>query len=1106
MIRILYGKAKSGKTHHIYNEIANAHQKKQKIILIVPEQFTLEAEKQLIMHMQSEGFIGIEIVSFKRITHKIIQEVGRPKGIAIDDVGKLMLLRRIFIKNQNQLVLYKQANTKMGFLTKFHDLIKELKQNRVTPELLQETTKGFEEYPILKNKLEDIRVIYQAYEALKSDQYQDEEDFFEFALEHIEQSDLLRDAEVWIDGFDSFTQQEFELMERMSFVCNNITLSLCSDGDMSSQVFRHTNYAFSKFVAIAERSKVALQTVLCERKPASVAINHIAENIQAYPYKKLEGKVDNIQIFAAENQMSEVEFCGAQILELLRTGQYQWKDIAVISNDIEGYKTNIKRIFDEMDLPYFIDDKVNVSSNPLIHTIKAYVKLFAEGVKPETLIAFVKPGFISNDNLLSADFELYLTAKGMNLSKLQNQIMDDEDQVLLIDQIRERIFNVIYPELRHQKVRVRTVVEKIYMMLCAFEIPEKIEQFISKFTSDRKINEAQQFTQIWNKTMDLFDQLIELMGDEVVIWDDLYEMLEAGFDAIEVGILPLEENQVLVGSLDRSRSHPIKVMFFLGFNDGIIPELANDQQLLLDAEKALFNEKGVKIVADSIIFADKEIFNIYFGLTRPMDRITFSYARANAEGNALRPSYLITKLLKITTNLKVIDERVMNVDVPYTISGKKATLKHLSMSLRRQLDGYPVDSIWSSVFLWYCSNENRYAQLIVEGLAHSNAVSQLSREMVERVYDLPIKSSVSKLEEFVQCPFKYFVDAGLKPIENRRFELGAPDIGVLFHSALEKFGKEIFARHLDWQTLLQPEVNELMTNIIDDMTNYEIYHSRFQYQYLIQKLKRVSRKAGWLLTQQLQSGLFEPTAFEVAFGNRAGAVPPIVVQLQNNETLLIQGVIDRVDKVTIDDEHYIKIIDYKSGRKALSLSDIYNGLQMQLMVYLKACLDNPQYFSAEQVLPAGAFYFRIDDPMIESTEQVAERIAEKIASELKMDGFSLESAKVLKSLDTELYEKNHSNVIQVKLKVDGDFTKDSKVMPLEAFEGMLEHVNETISTIGAELLDGKIDISPCKSDGFVSCQYCDFKAICQFDKRFEGNKYRNFKSYSHVEIIERFKG
>ncbi|HSN67331.1 MAG TPA: PD-(D/E)XK nuclease family protein, partial [Fusibacter sp.] len=290
------------------------------------------------------------------------------------------------------------------------------------------------------------------------------------------------------------------------------------------------------------------------------------------------------------------------------------------------------------------------------------------------------------------------------------------------------------------------------------------------------------------------------------------------------------------------------------------------------------------------------------------------------------------------------------------------------------------------------------------------------------------------------------------------------------------------------------------------ITDVDIYHSRFQYQYMINKLKRVSKKAAWTLTQQLASGAFVPTAFEVAFGDGPESVAPILVSLTNGERLLIRGVIDRVDTVEIEGKKYIKIIDYKSGRKSLSLSDIYNGLQMQLMVYLSACMDNPHYFRATEIAPAGAFYFRIDDPFIEATTQVEAIIHDKIASELKLDGISLEDVKVLKHLDADLFEHNVSNVIQVKIKSDGAFSKDSKIMPIEAFEGMIKHVEETIRTIGDELLEGKIDVSPCKTDGFVSCQYCDFKSLCQFDRHFEGNAYRTIKSLSNEDVIEKLKG
>jgi ATP-dependent helicase/nuclease subunit B len=395
------------------------------------------------------------------------------------------------------------------------------------------------------------------------------------------------------------------------------------------------------------------------------------------------------------------------------------------------------------------------------------------------------------------------------------------------------------------------------------------------------------------------------------------------------------------------------------------------------------------------------------------------------------------------------------------------------------------------------------AKMLLSGLTHSNGVNQLEDRYISAAFSTPIHTSVSELEQYIQCPFKYFVDSGLKPIPQKQYELGAPDIGTLFHKALELYGKHIYENQLAWDQITKEESDRLIETIVGDITMFDVFQSKHQYKYLINKLKRVSKKAAWVLTEHLKNGLFEPVAFEVAFGRESESAPPIHIRLASGESMLIRGVIDRIDKVTIDDQTYIKIIDYKSGKKQLTMSDIYNGLQMQLMVYLSACLENPEYLKVDKILPAGAFYFRIDDPIIESTAQVAEIIEKQIASALKLDGLALEDASVLRHIDRLIFDNNASDVIEVKVKTDGAFTKDSKLLPLDAFVGLMHHVKQTIQSIGNSLNAGNIEIRPCKTKGFVSCQYCDFKAICQFDPHFEGNHYRYLKAYSNDEVIEK---
>ncbi len=1112
MIRIVYGKAKSGKTHQIYSEIHEAARQGIKqsskgiLYLIVPEQYTLEAEKQLIEHEKSEGFIGIEVVSFKRLAHKVFAEIGQPEGVHISEIGKIMMLRRLFEASKGSLTVYQSAYNKLGFLSKFHDLIKEFKQNMVSPEALDQMIGAVEDTSILKNKLKDFSVVYKAYESEKANDYFDDEDFYSELLESLPKSQNLKQSTIWIDGFDSFTSQELQIISMLSTLATTMSITLCTDGMMQHGHFDHTNALYKRLMDMSSENSIALITELCERPFPSQDILHIAENLLAYPYIKKAVDQSTVQIFVADNRLDEVEYCAAKIVDLVRLEGYDWQDFAVVTNDLDAYAMSIKRIFDEFELPYFIDQKRQVANNPLVHLIKSYLRMYSEGFSTEQMVNFLKTGLVVTDTLAVARFELYARKYGVREKKLikafeiEGQVLDSENAV------RETLASVIEPELKKSKIGVRTAIEKLFNMLTTLKVNEKIDAQVKAFVASGNFDDAQQFAQIWNKTMDLFDQLVELMGDEMLSIEDLVDVIESGFETTEVGLLPLGESQILVGSIDRSRAHPIKVLFFLGLNDGIVPELGNDKQLILDSEKAIFSEKGIKLLADSQMFVSKEQFNLYFAMTRPSEKLYFSYARSDSEGRALRPSYFINKLSRICTTIKTVDARVTHEALTYRVSTNKGTIKHMATEMRRAVDGYPISPEWESTFAWYAENDRQTADLLISGLTHTNIVDKLSHKAVMAAYDLPIKTSVSKLEQYVACPFKYFVESGLKPIPQKNYELGAPDVGILFHSALEHFGKTIFKENIEWQSLTKDRSDAMMEAIINTITEVEIYHSRFQYQYMINKLKRVSKKAAWTLTQQLSSGAFVPTAFEVAFGDGPESVAPILVELTNGERLLIRGVIDRVDTVEIEGKKYVKIIDYKSGRKSLSLSDIYNGLQMQLMVYLSACMDNPQYFRASEITPAGAFYFKIDDPFIESTEQVESIIQDKIASELKLDGISLDDVKVLKHLDADLFDNSVSNVIQVKIKADGAFTKDSKIMPLEAFEGMIRHVEETIKTIGDELLEGKIDVSPCKTDGYVSCQFCDYKALCQFDRHFEGNAYRRIKKLGNDEVIEKLKG
>lgn len=1106
MIRIVYGKAKSGKTSHVYDEILERYKSGDtSIFLIVPEQYTLEAEKQLIDFGALEGLIGIDVLSFKRLAFRIFSEVGSPTGVQISEVGQLMLLRKLFSENSSDLSVYQSAYNKMGFLSKMRDLIKELKQTMIQPNDLDRYIDALSDQTLLKNKLSDVRAIYRAYEAEKEKVYFDDEDTYDHLLAALCNSKKMKSAFIWIDGFDSYTKQELAIIEGLMINSKETTITLCSDGQLTPGIFDHTNTFFNKFMDIAKKNDIPVKTIACKSNYLNDDIKHIAENIGAYPYIRQERTTADIRIFAADNRMNEIEYCAAQMLDFVVSGDYKWQDFAVVTNDLDAYEMAVKVVFDEMNIPHFIDKKVSALHNPLVRLILAYLKMVRSGFECDSVMHFLKSGFFSFDAESLHGFENYIKHFGISEKKLNvpfEEVTSNGSNLEQINAVRERLLNFVKAS-DIKKGPFKYAALHIIEMLNDVDAHEIMKRRVDRFIESSEFDQAQYNTQIWNLTMDLLDQAVALMGEDVFELDEVIHILEAGFEAIEVGLLPLLENQVLIGSVDRSRAHPIKVLFFLGFNDGIIPELGQDKQLILDSEKAVFKERGFDFISDQTIFMSKEQFNIYFALTRPSEKLFFSYARSDAEGGALRPSYFISKLKKICPNITMVDERVCDSTNLYRVSNARGTIKHLAEEMRRGVDGYPISDLWYNLFGWYVINRPKTAHMLLRGLMHSNVVDRLEHSSVLDAYQMPIRTNVSELEQFVLCPFKYFVDAGLKPIPQKKYELAAPDIGTLFHKALELYGKTVYDTGLVWADITREESSTMIEKIVDEMTKHDIFESKHQYRYLANRLKRVSKKAAWMLTKHLKEGTFEPAAFEVAFGRTSDSAPPIHIKLSSGESMLIRGVIDRVDLAEIDGQTYVKIIDYKSGRKSLTMSDIYNGLQMQLMVYLSACLTSPELLKVDRLLPAGAFYFRIDDPIIESTTELADIIESQIAAELKLDGFALEASNVLKHLDHLIFDNGTSEIIDVKIKKDGMFSKDSKVMSLEAFEGLTQHVREKIKAIGESLEVGNVEIAPCKSGAFTSCQYCDYKSICQFDPHFEGNRYRQIKAYSNEEVLKK---
>lgn len=1126
-IRYIIGRAGTGKTHLIFKEINSRLQQEQenhKLILLVPEQFTLQAEFDLIYKNKLSGIMRIQVLSFDRLAHKVFDEVGGLKRIDINELGKIMVLRRLFDKYSKDLEIYQKATKQEGFLSSFCELISEFKKNDISPELLKETFHSLENGNMLKRKLHDMGYMYEKFNEYMGGKYNDEEDKFNMLIEKIQDAKFLDGAEIWLDGFSGFTQQEYKIIEKLILKGRKVNVSLTLDLNESIRdrdLFTTTRETFNKLRQIARRHNVKeTKTVLNGTFNRPEELTHLESEVYAYPYKRYKGRLECIEMFAGTNQYTEIENVACRIISLVRDKGYRWKDIALVNGAMDIYGPTIKRVFNEYGIPFFLDEKRSIMNNPIIKLILSALDIIRRHFKYEDVFRFIKTGFCGLNKEEYEKLENYVLKFGIDGNRWLEDFKYEEEDLEEINEIRKK-FITPFIDLKTKiknKSQVSDLSTYIFQFLSELDIEEKLDSWIERLKEDGRLEYVNENTQIWNIVMEVFDQLVEILGDVKVSLKEYAKILEAGFSQYEVGIIPPTIDQVFVGNLERSRSHDIKALFVVGVNDGILPSGLGDEGLLLDDEKMVIKDIGIPISSDSETRAAEERFSIYTVLTKPSEYLWISYALSDAEGSALRPSILVDRIRKLYPKLEIKSdivraygdedkEKQLNL-----ISTPFSTFKYLIESLRLKIDGNPVNSLWDEVYEWYYNDEAWKKKLgtIIEGLFHNNQESYIGEERARTLYNVPLKSSISRLEKFVNCPFAHFINYGLNPEERKEYKIKTPDIGRIFHDSMEKFAKALTLEEISWKDLGREKCDEIVERIIDDIApefENKVLLSSHRYKYLIKKLKRVGKRAAWTLTEHIKKGDFNPSFYEVGFGEGSySKVPPIIIELPNGEQIKLEGRIDRVDILKDKDRSYVKIIDYKSGNKKFSLSDVYYGLQIQLIVYLDAIMENADKLVADDVHPAGVFYFKLDDPMIETEEDNTEVIEKEIMKQLKLDGIIAKDIKIAKAMDRDIEDERSSYVIPAALKKDGDFAKYSSVLEETDIIYLIKHVRNLVVEIAGEILKGNIKIEPCKVKDNVSCNYCQYIGICQFDKNFENNNYRVIKKLKDEEVIEKIKG
>lgn len=1131
-LQYILGCAGAGKTYYCYDKIIKESMKNidKPLIMIVPEQFTLETQKDIVKLHPSSGIMQIEVLSFQRLAYRILDEIGGANKTLLGNTGKGMVIRKVIEENKEKLRLFYKNSGKPGFIKELKSVITELYQYDISSQDLTKSLEELSNKPLLQTKINDLQIVYDGFKEFIKKEYITNEDTLDILSESIKQSNLLEEATIWIDGFYGFTPIQYKVLNEILKKSIETYLTLTIDNinkldDLSdeSELFYETKKTIYKLNNLAKESKVkVLKHILLDNKCnryKNKALEHLERNIFRYPYKIYNEEKSDIHIHTAPNIRKEVINLSDNIINLIKENNYRYREIAVVTGDLDGYEKIISRCFKEYDIPFFIDKKKDILSNPLVEFIRAAISIINKGYTYETIFRYLKTS-LTGISIEDIDIiENYVLAYGIKGRKqweqvfeypyINNKINDEyaNEQLQRINVTREKIVNPLIEfgrNIGQKKAKVKDITQALYNLIVTLNVEEKIYNRSERFRLDNELLLEKEYKAIYKIIMELLDNIVDILGDEEITLNEYSVILESGLEQCEMGLVPPGLDQVVVGDLERSRLREIKALFIIGLNEGKIPKISVKANILSDSDKDKLVEKGIELAPSTKKKVFEEQFLIYTGLTKPSNKLYLSYARTDIDGKSMRPSILISRIKKIFRNLEVIDiELQQDEDRIYL---QKPTFRNMLNKLR-EYNNIGLTDYWKDVYSWYYSNDawRHSVKSAVNGLYHINTEEFLPDELVTSIYTDTLINSVSRLEEFAKCPFAHFLDYGLNVSERVVREITMPDIGILFHRSIDEFSKKLSKRELEWNQIEDDVrdrlVEETVLQIADKYCN-NIFYSTGRNTYLINRLTRITKRAIWALQYHIKKGEFKPTDYEVAFDPDKGDLESLKIDFDDEKTMKLKGRIDRVDRYETDDTIYVKVIDYKSGNKQFDITALYYGLQLQLLVYLNAVTELEDKKTTKKIVPAGVFYYHIDDPIIKTESDLnKDELEKQIIKSLKMNGLVLEDVDIINKMDKDI--DNYSDIIPVLITKKGTIGKRSSVASKEQFDLLMDFVKDKTEEIGREIMKGNILIHPYKNSKDNACEYCKYSSICQFDSSMGDNEYRILNNMSKNEVWEK---
>ncbi|WP_047152892.1 helicase-exonuclease AddAB subunit AddB [Aneurinibacillus tyrosinisolvens] len=1153
-LRWILGRAGSGKSYFCLDEIRSRLKENpigSPLIYLVPQQMSFQSEYALAAAPGLGGTMRAQVLSFNRLAWKVLSETGGLSRVHIDSTGIKMLLQKIIDKHRTDFRIFARAAGKKGFIDQLEQMYCEMARYGIVPEDLlgqqmqaARKTEGEQSARFLSDKLHDMHLIYTELEQRLTGRYLDAEHYLPLLNERIALSQYISEADVWIDGFDGFTPQELAVISSLLNQAKSVSVALTLDKPYEDDIpdeldlFYPTALTYRRINELAEKQNIHTDSPILLGVPNktpvrfahSPAIAHLEGSFRESRHTSFPDEPQTVRLSAAAHRRAEVEGVARHILSLVRDEGYRWRDVAIIVRNMESYEDIFTTIFTDYNLPFFLDQKRLMVHHPLVEFIRSSLEVARFNWRYDAVFRCAKTDLLlpliegTDRNELREQLdrlENYVLSHGiegyrwMDKQPWRYQIyrgLDDEaadsprtqteEEKQIEEQLNTLRHRITAPLIELQTFlqnagNVRMMCEGLYAFLLALEVPEQLERWSEESIASGQLGKAREHDQVWQALIDMLDQFVEVMGEEQMSFDEFASVLDAGMENLRFSLVPPALDQVLVGSVDKTRFANVKCSFILGINDGVFPARIQDDSILSESERSFLAVNGMELAPGSQRKLLDEQFMIYRAFTSASDLVLLSYPLADEEGKALLPSGLVKRIKEWFPQLRESFIPVEAADIEGDeqlsfISSPERTLSYLTSQLQHWRKGYPLPSLWWHAYNWFTVNMPEPLTRATHSLFYRNEEAPLRRGTSQALYGKHLKASVSRMEKFQACPYAQFASYGLRLKERELYRLEAPDIGQLFHGTLKLIGEHIQQEKLSWAELESEALRTLASEKVDVLTpllQREILLSSNRHHYLTHKLKNVVGRAAQVLGEHARRSQFEPKELELAFGAN-GKLPALTFTLPNGCTMELVGRIDRVDGAVGEQGLLLRVIDYKSSQTSLQLTDVYFGLSLQMLTYLDVLISHAKAVFGEKALPAGVLYFHVHNPMLQNSSPMSgEAIQRELGKHFKMKGLVVADREIVRLMDTEL-DTGHSDILPVSIKKDGTFYSNAAVATAEQFEMLRRYTRRVIREIGMNITDGMVAISPYRKKKKTACTFCSYRSVCQFDPLIETNEFR----------------